>query len=922
LFDAVQPWWLLPGLFYPLVLWLLAGRSSELPHPRVQSRNRKSLLLHGLSVLTLLLAAAGLQLTLQAPHRQLVVAADVSDSVFDLPTQDARLRQLLTPLNQSETDIAIAVFGKNTGIEQPLRPLPVLTPQTQDRRRATTTGLPSVARPTSLIDRSASDIGTAIQTARGLFDSRQTGSRAILLLSDFRDTAGRAAAGASALNGSGIDLLTAPVLLGPSADVCLAALELPPTATVGRAVPIEVTLTAQSAANVRVSVWRRQPDGEEAPVGFKTVTLEEAPLGTSERRVAVRFLDTPAAPGVAVYSARVTGSEGELPGDILTNNTLAAAVRVLGPSKWAVLTKNGSTLARIASQADRPLGVDATLFPAGSLPANARDYTLFSGILLDGLSARDLPEGPALEALTDAVESGKALVALGGENALGNGGHRDGALQRLLPVEMTPEDDRTRSILFLIDVSKSMDEKLRRGGNAVTKKDFAAEQLAQVVQKLKAHDRLGLIAFSGGAQLTAPLSNDPARANFLAAVRAIRTEAQTDLLAALRLARETLAKDDAEEQLVVMLSDGVQTAKATAEEIVAEAEKLCVKPASGQRRTTLFTFGIGVDASDANPVGEELLKKLATSGGGSFSPEFLKLAERLEQTFEGRNKDFFVRREPFGLRAAYPHPLLGAPNDPWPNLSFRNRVKPKASAETLLWSAPVGSASGSARRPDPLLILSGSSTPGLARRAVLPLTLDGAAGAQLLSAASGQRVLPSLLAWAEGRDANGDWSLQLESGRDGALQLRAIGRSSDGPLNGKRLRAILQRVDTTEAADTEKPAPDAVLLATGPGEYVGALTGRTQGVYRVTLRDGDTPLLERFITLPYPDEVRTFGVDRAAMQDLLARAGGSSRAIEAPQDLTRWVDEQFDARRPRDLAPVLLLLALGLILAQVYVRSR
>jgi len=890
----------------------------------VQSRQRRTLLLHGLSVLTLLLAASGLQLTLTAPHRQIVVLADVSDSVFDLPTQDTRLRQLLAPLNPAQTDIAFAVFGRNTGIEQPLRPLPQLTPQTQDRRRTTSSGLPSVEQHTSLIDRSASDLGAALQTARGLFDSRQTSSRAILLLSDFRDTAARSPAAAAALNGSGIDLLAAPVLLGPSADVCLAALELSPTATLGRAVPIEVTLTAQTAATVRVSVWRKQPNGDESPVGFKTLTLEEPPTGTSERRVAVRFLDTPTALGVVAYSARVTGAEGELSGDILTNNTLAAAVRVLGPSRWLVAARNNSTLANLARQTTQPLGVELNLLQPNALPTNANDYAPYSGILLDGLSAKDLPEGPELEALTEAVESGKALVALGGETAFGNGGHRDGALQRLLPVEMTPEDDRTRSILFLIDVSKSMDDKLQRGGGAVTKKDFASEQLAQAVQKLKSHDRLGLIAFSGNALLTAPLSNEPSRAAFLAAVRSIRTEANTDLLAPLKLARETLAKDDAEEQLVVLLSDGVQTAQPNAEEIVAEALKLCARSSTGERRTTLFTFGIGVDASDANPVGEALLKNLAETGGGTFSPQFLKLAERLEQTFEGRNREFFIRREPFALRAAYPHPLLGNAGDTWTALTFRNRVKPKATAETLLWSAPTsGESKGASRRPDPLLVLSGPTAPGLSRRAVLALGLDGTAGAQFLGTPSGQRLLPSLIAWAEGRgDVSNDWSLLLETGADGALQLRALGRNSDGPLNGKRLRAILQRADASETSEADKSAPDTQLLATAPGEYVGSLSGRAQGVYRVTLRDGDATLLERFITLPYPPEVRTFGVDRAAMQDLLARAGGASRAIESPHDLTRWVDEQFDSRRPRDLAPLLLLAALALILAQVYVRSR
>jgi len=50
----------------------------------------------------------------------------------------------------------------------------------------------------------------------------------------------------------------------------------------------------------------------------------------AETHKLVRVLDRPTAPGIATYTARVTGPDGELPGDINLNNELSAAARVTG----------------------------------------------------------------------------------------------------------------------------------------------------------------------------------------------------------------------------------------------------------------------------------------------------------------------------------------------------------------------------------------------------------------------------------------------------------------------------------------------------------------------------------------------------------------------------------------------------------------
>ena len=970
-----SPYFLLLAPIYGAFLWAWWRRQHEVALA-FRRRMAAQTAFQACAAICLVLAAAGLQVPRHAPRQQLVAVADVSDSVFDLSTQTARLNEALAALDPGSAQAAIVVFARSAGLERSLGPLvqaqgpsKTVPGRRSALRPSRETSLVDLSRPATVVDHSATDIGGAVNFARGLFPAEASpAARGLLLLSDFRETCGSAEAAAAALSGSSIDLLAYPAALGPSADIRIAALSVPQTGRLGRDVPVEVAVAAQSPCAARVAVWKKGVGSEDTPVDFKTVTLAAGPrAGRGEIRKLVRVLDRPASPGVAVYSARVSGPEGDLPGDVTLNNELFAAVRITGVSRWAVIAHPGSTLARLGADQARPLGVETEVFNAGSLPRHAAAYDACAGILVDGLSAAELPEGPALRALADAVENGKALVALGSERAYGAGGHREGTWERLLPVEMTPEDDRTRSVLFIIDVSKSMDERMGRDRSGVRKIDFASEQLALAVQKLKPLDRLGLVSFSGSAELVAPLSAEPSRLAFLTAVKNVAIQSNTDLVPALKKAREILKEDNAEEQLVVLLSDGVQTVPRPEEEIIRAAKDLCPPAPSplpqgerdgvrGPRRASLFTFGIDVDARDASPAGEKLLKALAEAGGGTYSPEFLKLAERLEQALIGAKKDFYVRREPFVPRPAYEHPLLaglGKSGGTWPVLPFRNRVKAKPSAEVLLWSFspsppgpvparpdPLAIEERGEQRPDPILAISGPAWPGISRRAALAVTLDGEAGAAWLGSASGRGLLPALLEWAEAKSEASvpGWDVEADAALDDtlAVEVRARDPVSGLPLNGLRIFAALAALQLAGAqpdGSAKRGAPPLssnLLHPSAPGTYRALLPKPPQGVYRLSIQrgigivspDSLVPVCERFVTVPYPAELRRFGTDRAAMQKLVSKAGGDSRIIEDPQDLARWAADKAAARETYSLRPCLILLGLLLLLAEYGWRGR
>ena len=903
-----HPWYL--TVFAAYIVFLLAylrvcRNAGVFSLPSVRRRTLVFVGMHVFAASLLFLAAAGPEWLAFSRNMQIVVAADVSDSVFYLPRQTTLMSELLSGVGR-DCDVGVVVFGRTAAPERPLLPLPPDAFELHSNRhlnknreqRAELPPLPALDREqrrtlVDSADTSATDIGEAIGYIRNYFPPSSK-TKAILMISDFRDTEGHALAAAATLSGSGIDLLAAPAILGSAAQAHIASIHVPESAQVGRSVPIEVTVAALAPCTVRVELWVRIPGQRATRLQPKTVEITRD-SGTPEAELTrtVRFLDTPDAQGVAYYCTRIAAEREPLPGAGDTKDTLMAAVPVKGPSQWAVLTRPGSNSTLKSLATARKLGVECRAFETGHFPTRGADYKTFSGILVDGLSAAELPEA-AIGALADAVAAGKGLVAIGGERAFGAGEHQpDGHWEQLLPVKMTPEDDRTRSIVFIIDISSSMDDPMN-GGNG-RKLDFASQQMTQAALRLNPRDRVGLITFSDTAQSAVELEAEPTRAKFRDVLARLKTTASTDLLAPIQKAREVLSKDDAEEQLIVLLSDGDMTTSTPPEDVTAAVRSLCPEPTAAgvPRRTSIFTFGIGTDPRD-NARGDKLMKDIAEAGGGVYSNEFNRLAERLEKAFESQNSGFFKRREPYALRASGVHPLLERLGGAWPaTMQFRNRVKPKPEAETLLFSAPVRDANQKgARRPDPLLVLSGAAWPGAGRCAAAAFSWDGEDGELLLGSPAGANLLRTLLEWAETTNDEMPAGLSLNAAplRNGDLNIEL--RASDAaarPVNGLAPHALLTEIDPAE----EKPALKQILLPAAPGVYRATIKQPAAGrVYKLVVIEGSRILPPRFVTMPFSAETTQLGVDRSAMNELVFKAGGGSRTIERPQHIKEWADAQ------------------------------
>lgn len=413
----LAPWWLWAALPLSGLLWawkqrLAAGLAGR--------RGRWRLVLRGGAYAALVLALAGLQLPGRGQSVQVVAAVDLSDSIYDRPSQEDAVRRLEARLAERPgVACGTVVFGRRAGIERPVEALPPPAPK-RERRDAAPAPEPAsgfhplanLVHPTTVVDSSATDLGAGLDAARGLL-TQSGAARAIVLVGDGHDTAGGGLASAAALSGSGVDLLVLPSELPAGSDVHVAGLRLPQAARVGRGVPIEVSVAGQREGEVRVQL-RRRMGGEARYLGAQTVKLVSPGAGGEARAVA-RFVDRPDAPGVAVYDVALQGPDGgQLLNNYVENDRLEGALRIAGPAKWGVLARAGGTLEAWAeaSAKDNPLKTDLTLFRAGVLPRSEADYAGLAGVLVDGFDAQELPDdGEALKALAQAVRNGLGLIA-------------------------------------------------------------------------------------------------------------------------------------------------------------------------------------------------------------------------------------------------------------------------------------------------------------------------------------------------------------------------------------------------------------------------------------------------------------------------------------------------------------------------------
>lgn len=236
--------------------------------------------------------------------------------------------------------------------------------------------------------------------------------------------------------------------------------------------------------------------------------------------------------------------------------------------------------------------ISAIEIPTELVSLQQNDVLILSNVPADALSSEQM----------DIIEVyvrdlGHGLVAIGGDSAFGAGGWTDTALERVLPVDMTPrERQESVALVFVIDTSGSMANYV----NSQQKIELAIEGIRAGIRNLEDEDQAAILGFDVNQRDISPLTSDHDK--LIRAVGRLKpTGGTTAMDAAVKTAGHILKTADAKLKHIILLSD-VKSAGdpdrfiETVQEIV-------------EARIGITVIGIG----DAD---EQLLQKIMENGIG------------------------------------------------------------------------------------------------------------------------------------------------------------------------------------------------------------------------------------------------------------------------------------------------------------------
>jgi len=153
---------------------------------------------------------------------------------------------------------------------------------------------------------------------------------------------------------------------------------------------------------------------------------------------------------------------------------------------------------------------------------------------------------------------------------------------------------------LVLDVSGSM------RGEPIAQVLQSAKRLAEILDD---RDQLGIVTFSDGAEIVAPLAQlGQRRREWIQKIGAITTKSRTNIAGGLAQAALLFPpRQSGERQIVVLMSDGAPNVGATTPEELGRAAKLLKT-----RDIGISTLGFGADHNDA------VLSAIADGGGGRY----------------------------------------------------------------------------------------------------------------------------------------------------------------------------------------------------------------------------------------------------------------------------------------------------------------
>ena len=468
---------------------------------------------------------------------------------------------------------------------------------------------------------------------------------------------------------------------------------------------------------------------------------------------------------------------------------------------------------------------------------------------------------------------GHGLVVIGGERAFGPGGYTDTALERALPVEMTPRERKdTVAIVFVLDTSGSMANYVE----ARQKIGLAIEGVRAGIRNLDEEDEAGILGFNIDVHTISHLTSDHDVLRQTVG-RLKPTGGTTKMKDATQRAYEMLKANDAKRKHIVLLSDGKSDGDTSA--------FLDLAKQIAEARISITAIAVG----DAN---KKLLTQFAENGGGRAV--FVKNIQQLPAilTEAVRETQRYIVQEPFQPVIAMGTESIVAGIGMPPLLHGYVATTKKESAQVFIhshkdepilagWNFGLGKA----------IAWTSDDKPGWAKEWI-PWHNFGKFWGQAIN-----WTLPAA-------DTGSDFDLRV-SMHHGVAEVNIDTRT---PSEASYNVHVVGPDRTSEIVRIQQVTPT---------RYTGTFQMQDSGSYIVTAeREGDTRRSVETLSLPYPAEYAEFSINTASLKMLTTATAG----IHEPTPTQIAAPAGSPIERQASLAQTLLVVAAILFVLEMILR--
>ncbi len=533
------------------------------------SKKRQFLVVRICVLACVILAMAGLSITITQQKAQTIFLVDVSDSMSgNLSEMEDYLQETISEMPQKNSS-AIVLFGKDTAVEE-------FMTETKTFSKFTTTPVTT-----------ATNIENAVETACSMFDEGVT--KRLVLITDGSENEGSMSLAASTVTAGDVELevITLEDSISDGNEVYVEDLSVPSVVRVGDKYNITVTVVSNVETDARLLLYAGR-----SLKGQQDIRLS---IGTNQ----FVFEDVAEEETIAQYKAVIEANDDT----ISVNNTYVTYAEIEATARVLLVegtTGNSSEFQKLLDAAN--IAYDCVDPPA--VPSTVAGMLNYKAVITVDVYYDDLKTGFADALETYVSDYAGGYICIGGSNSYALGDYRDTVLEDILPVTVDPpgeEEIPKIAMAMVIDHSGSMSATSSEN-STVTALTLAKQAAIAGASELRETDEVGVLAFDDSFDWVLPMQLADDQDAIESAISSIIVEGGTDIHNALVEAYEQISKSDASIKHIILLTDG--------EDGYMEYESLFED--INDADITLSTVAVGADSATG------VLQWMAESCGGRY----------------------------------------------------------------------------------------------------------------------------------------------------------------------------------------------------------------------------------------------------------------------------------------------------------------